>query len=88
MQEFPKSGMKRVSRRPGLLTPLWYNLVWKVGFKPGELPSICELLHRHTSVFSSVDTDLGRTRLTMDQLDTSNTKPIKMALLRIPLQLK
>lgn len=60
----------------------------KRGFKCAELHSIRELLHRHTSVFSTGDTDLGQTHLTMHQIDTGNAKPIKMAPCRIPLQLQ
>ncbi|KAJ8016328.1 hypothetical protein DPEC_G00006050 [Dallia pectoralis] len=58
------------------------------GFDPGEMRSVSALLHRHASVFSTGDTDLGRTHVTRHQINTSGAKPIKIAPRRIPLHLQ
>lgn len=58
------------------------------GLSPAQLQSVYDLLHRHASVFSTSDTDLGRTHLTTHSIDTGDAKPIKMVPRRVPLHLQ
>lgn len=58
------------------------------GLTPAQLKSVHGLLQRHAGVFSTGDTDLGRTHLTMHQIDTGDAKPIKMGPRRVPLHIQ
>ena len=58
------------------------------GLSPAELQSVLDLLNKHAAVFSTSDTDLGRTHLTMHQIDTGAAKPVKMGPRRVPLHLQ
>ena len=58
------------------------------GLTSAECQSVRELLHRHASVFSTGDTDLGRTHLTTHRIDTGGAKPIRMAPRRVPVHLQ
>ena len=58
------------------------------GFEVQELAAVRDLLRRNLSVFSTGDHDLGRTHLTLHQIDTGNAKPVKLPPRRIPLHLQ
>ena len=55
---------------------------------PTELRSVKDLLQRHAPIFSTGETDLGRTHRTLHQIDTGDARPIKMAPRRVPLHLQ
>lgn len=59
---------------------VWRPLNWH--------PSICDLLCRNLSVFTSGDNNLGRTHLTLHQIDIGGTRPVKMPSHRVPLHLQ
>ena len=58
------------------------------GLSPAQLQSVHSLLQRHSAIFSTGDSDLGRTHLTTHQIDTGNAKPIKMGPRRVPLHIQ
>lgn len=58
------------------------------GLAPGELKSIHDLLQKNMSVFSTGEGDLGRTHLTMHQIDTGDAKPVKLPPRRVPIHLQ
>lgn len=55
------------------------------GFSEEQLKSVRQLLFRNFSVFSCGEDDLGRTHLTMHDIDTGDAKPINR---RVLLQLQ
>lgn len=55
---------------------------------PLELRSVRDLLHQNLPVFSTGNTDLGRTKLTLHQIDTGDAKPVKLPPRRVPLHLQ
>lgn len=57
-------------------------------FTPSDLRDIRELLQRNMSVFSEGEGDLGRTHLTLHQIDTGDAKPVKLPPRRVPLHLQ
>lgn len=58
------------------------------GFTPAELKNIHDLLQKNMSVFSVGEGDLGRTHLTLHQIDTGDAKPVKLPPRRIPIHLQ
>ena len=53
-----------------------------------DLVAIRGMLHRNLSVFSFGDDDLGRTHLTLHQIDTGEARPVKLPPRRVPLHLQ
>lgn len=58
------------------------------GFSECDMQDINRLLSTHLSVFSTDDSDLGRTHLILHEIDTGQAPPIKMAPRRVPLHLQ
>ena len=58
------------------------------GFEPLKMAAIRDLLLGNVSVFSTGDHVLGRTHLTLHQIDTGEAKPIKLLPRRVPLHLQ
>lgn len=58
------------------------------GLSVEQTEAVKQLLHRNLSVFSRGETDLGRTHLTMHEIDTGEAKPIKLPPRRVPLHLQ
>lgn len=73
---------------PGRLTLLENLGIHQKGFETLELTAIRDLLYRNLSVFISGDNDLGRTHLTLHQIDTGEAKPVKLPPRRVPLHLQ
>lgn len=68
-----------VSRLPWSADMLLEHLgLHQKGLETSELAAIRELLYRNLSVFSSGDNDLGRTHLTLHQIDTGGARPVKL----------
>lgn len=60
----------------------------KKGLADAEQQAVKELLSKHLSVFSTGETDLGRTPLARHAIDTGDAKPIKLHPRRVPLHLQ
>ncbi|XP_020557415.2 retroviral-like aspartic protease 1 [Oryzias latipes] len=58
------------------------------GFSEEQLKSVRQRLSHHRSVFSCGEHDLGRTYLTIHEINTGDAKPIKMHPRRVPLHLQ
>lgn len=58
------------------------------GFEPGQLQAIRQLFSQNLSVFSVSDAILGRTHLTLHEIDIGDARPIKMAPRRVLLHLQ
>lgn len=58
------------------------------GFSVEQLKAVKELVHKNMSVFSCGETDLGRTHLTLHEIDTGDAKPVKMHPRRVPRHLQ
>ena len=58
------------------------------GLSPEQTQAAKQLLHRHLPVFSQGETDLGRTHLTMHEIETGDARPLKLPPRRIPLHLQ
>lgn len=55
---------------------------------PSELTAIRDMLRKNMSVFSEGEGDLGRTHLTLHQIDTGDAMPVKLPPRRVPLHLQ
>ena len=58
------------------------------GLTPEQCKQIARLLCKHVSTFSKSDEDLGRTGIIRHQIPTTETRPIKQPLRRMPIGMK
>lgn len=58
------------------------------GFDAAQMHAIGQILEHYNQLFSTGDTDLGRTHLVSHQIDTGSAPPIKIAPRRVPLHLQ
>lgn len=80
---------KGVSRLPWTTDTLFTHLgLHQKGFEARELSAISDLLCKNLSVFTSEENDLGRTHLTLHQIDTGEAKPVKLPPRWVPLHLQ
>lgn len=62
--------------------------IYQKGLDPVDVEAVSKLLSRHEAVFSTGESDLGRTHWALHRIDTGDADPVKLPPRRVPLHLQ